>query len=199
LTLLLGAWVGAVIAFYFSSKNLETATKSVQSLLGLSGQEKLRTIPTKDKMIPKKDMFFVTSDDDSILLSDLITRLENSKKGDRVPILSTKEYPRFVVHRSTIDKFISDAIRAVATTNASPQTINALTLKQLIANQTDLPSWSAVAPEECTLADIKDKMNAFGKQCQDVFITEKGSRTEPVTGWVTNVIIERNSEVTATS
>jgi hypothetical protein len=198
---LLGAWVGAVIAFYFSSKNLESATKSVQSLVaGLSGEEKLKTTPTKDVMIPKKEMFFVAADDDSkILLSDLITKLESSGKGDRIPILNSKEFPRFVVHRSTIDKFTSSAIRAAASPSTSPQPISTLTLKQLIDDQPDLPFWSAVAPEECTLADIKAKMTALGKQCQDVFITTKGSRTEPVVGWVTNVIIEKNSAVTSTS
>ena len=198
---LLGAWVGAVIAFYFSSKNLESATKSVQSLVsGLSGQEILKTMPTKDKMILKKEMFFIASDDDSkILLSDLITKLENSGKGDRIPILSSKEYPRFVIHRSAIDKFTSNAIKAAASPNISIQTISALTLKQLIDDQPDLPYWTAVAPEDCTLADIKEKMNALGKQCQDVFITAKGSRTETVIGWVTNNIIEKNSEVNSTS
>ena len=151
-------------------------------------------------MIPKKEMFFVPADDDSqILLSDLITKLENSKKGDRIPILSSKEYPRFVIHRSTIDKFTSSAIKPAASPNTSSQTISALTLKQLIADQPDLPYWTAVAPEDYTLADIKAKMNALGKQCQDVFITAKGSRTEPVIGWVTNVIIEKNSEVNSTS
>ena len=43
-----GASTGAVIAFYFSSKNLESATESVQNLVtGLSGKGEVKNGPYK--------------------------------------------------------------------------------------------------------------------------------------------------------
>ena len=204
---LIGAWVGAVIAFYFSSKNLESATKSVQNLVvGLSGQQKLKTIPTKEKMIPKNGIHFSQGDDDTkLVLTDMLASLEKTGKGDRIPVLSSKEYPRYVIHRSVIDKFVANAANSAVKTAADPskavnvQTLSAqlsgLTLNDLIAAQPELKQSFGVVNEDSTLSDAKTCMDAIGKQCQDVFVTKKGSYNEPIVGWVTNAIIEENSKV----
>jgi hypothetical protein len=201
---LIGAWVGAVIAFYFSSKNLESATKSVQNLVvGLSGQQKLKTIPAKEKMIPKSEIHYAQGDDDTkLVLTDMLVSLEKTGKGDRVPVLSSKEIPRYVIHRSVIDKFVAkSAVKTAADPSKAEnlQTLSTqlsgLTLNDLIAGQPELKHSFGVVSEESTLADVKALMDALGKQCQDVFVTKKGSYTEPIVGWVTNAIIEENSKV----
>ena len=41
-----------------------------------------------------------------------------------------------------------------------------------------------------TLADVKSRMEAI-TGCQDAVVTDTGSRTEPLRGWVTNVEIQK--------
>jgi hypothetical protein len=189
---LLGSWVGAVIAFYFSSKNLESATKSVQSIVGgLTGQEKLKTISIKDKMIRRDQIHVTQGDDDSkLFLCEMLNDLEDSKKGDRIPVLSSKEYPKYVIHRSTIDKFLSN--KAI-NEKLSLDQLSKLSLADLVASQTGLARSFGVVSENSTLGDAKSIMDALGKECQDIFVTQKGASSEPVVGWITNIIIEDNS------
>jgi hypothetical protein len=52
----------------------------------------------------------------------------------------------------------------------------------------------AVVPQPATLADAKRAMESL-PWCQDVFVSQTGTRTEPVVGWITNAIIEANSRV----
>lgn len=47
---------------------------------------------------------------------------------------------------------------------------------------------------EATLADAKSAMDSL-PNCQDVFVTQGGTRNEEVQGWVTNVIIAENATV----
>jgi hypothetical protein len=44
---------------------------------------------------------------------------------------------------------------------------------------------------DATLGQAKEKMESI-KNCQDVFITENGKSTEPITGWLTNVEIGKH-------
>jgi hypothetical protein len=190
---LLGAWVGAVIAFYFSSKNLESATKSVQNLVGgLTGAAKLKTVPTKDKMIKKDQMYLSKTADDTLPIAKMLSDLEAAKKGNRIPVLYDKDYPRYVIHRSTIDRFLAN--KAIDEKTLSDD-LKKLTLHDLIENQPGLRHSFGVVKEDSTLADVKALMDALGNQCQDVFVTKTGSYSEPVLGWVTNVILENNSKV----
>lgn len=52
----------------------------------------------------------------------------------------------------------------------------------------------AVVPQTATLADAKRAMEST-PWCQDTFVTRTGTRTEPIIGWITNVIIEASSQV----
>jgi hypothetical protein len=45
-----------------------------------------------------------------------------------------------------------------------------------------------------TLSDAKKAMEPL-PWCQDVFVTEAGTSDETVLGWVTNAIIEKNSQL----
>lgn len=198
---LLGAWVGAVIAFYFSSKNLDSATKNIKDLYsGLSGQEKLKLVPTKDKMIPKEKMFYKkNSDDTKLLLGKMLSDLDKTQKGNRIPVLNDNDHPRYVIHRSIIDNFI--AKKAVEESGKATDvktlsgTIKNQTLSDLVEKNPNLKYSAGVIREESTLADVKKLMDALGKNCQDIFVTKTGSYNEPVVGWVTNIIIDENSVV----
>jgi hypothetical protein len=187
----IAAWVGAVIAFYFSSKNLESATNSVKTLFSsVSPTEKLSSIRTKDKMITRDEMFVEKTSDDKITLQDILSDLDKANKGDRIPVLDNQNLPRYVIHRSVIDKYITQkALDGNAKINLSN-----LTLEQLVSDQPQLKHLFGLVAEDSTLADAKKVMDGI-TDCQDLFVTKNGSDKEEVTGWLTNVIIEDNSKV----
>ena len=190
---LLGTWVGTILAYYFSKENFEAATKSVTDLAKqISPQEKLKSALAKDKMIPQAKMFSVSMRDNSTLV-EILKNLEKEKKGNRVPILGDNREPRYILHRSIIDKFISELIRK-GKTNAE---INALTLQDLLEQsapaKTIAQSFGTMKPDD-TLADAMNIMSKID-DCQDVFVTATGKKDEAVLGWITNVIIQDNAKV----
>ncbi|MBB5341466.1 hypothetical protein [Tunturiibacter gelidoferens] len=191
---MIGTWVGTVLAFYFGKEQLEAATRSVTAIAReLTPEEKLRSIKVTDKMIPRAAAYVVSEDPDKLKLLDAVAGLEKVKKGSRLPILTNENTPRYVIHRSTIDRFLSKAAAAGKQVGELQQ----LTLNDLLADpdfKINLENTFAIVPETATLADAKRAMGSL-PSCQDVFVTRTGASSEPISGWVTNVIIEDNSRV----
>jgi hypothetical protein len=191
---MIGTWVGTVLAFYFGKEQLEAATRSVTAIAReLTPEEKLRSIKVTEKMIPRAAAYVAKTDPDKLKLLDAVANLDREKKGNRLPVLTSDDKPRYVIHRSTIDRFIAKAAAA----GKKADELQRLTLDDL----TDDPEFKpvlgntfAIVPETATLADAKRAMDSF-QSCQDVFITRTGASSEPVSGWITNVIIESNSRV----
>ncbi|HVP54011.1 MAG TPA: hypothetical protein VMU45_03375 [Candidatus Eisenbacteria bacterium] len=197
LTMLLpviGTWVGTVLAFYFGKEQLEAANRTVDRLARqLTSEEKLRSIKVTEKMIPRSDAFVATQEPSELKLLEVLSGLEKQQKGNRLPMLTQQGQPRYVVHRSTIDRFIAKRAAAGATTDD----LQKLTMADLIKDPEfgkNLQNTFAVVPKSGTLADAKRAMDAL-QWCQDVFVTEAGTNAETVLGWVTNGIIEANSRV----
>jgi hypothetical protein len=191
---MIGTWVGTVLAFYFGKEQLEAATRSVTAIAReLTPEEKLRSIKVTDKMIPRSSAHVAKEDADKLKLLEAVAGLDKEKKGNRLPILATDDKPRYVIHRSTIDRFIAKS----AAEGGTAEKLQALTLNDLLTHPDFKPTLAntfAVVPETATLADAKRAMESF-PSCQDVFVTRTGASTEPVSGWLTNVIIEANSRV----
>jgi hypothetical protein len=191
---MIGTWVGTVLAFYFGKEQLEAATRTVTAIAReLTPEEKLRTIKVTEKMIPRTSAYLASEDPDHLKLLDAVAGLEKEKKGSRLPIVTSENTPRYVIHRSTIDRFISKAAAA----GKQAAELQQLTLRDLLTDQdfkTRLENTFAIVPETATLADAKRAMGSL-PSCQDVFITRTGASSEPILGWITNVIIEENSRV----
>jgi hypothetical protein len=191
---MIGTWVGTVLAFYFGKEQLEAATRSVTAIAReLTPEEKLRSIKVTDKMIPRAIVHAAKEEPDELKLLDAVAGLDREGKGNRLPILASDDKPRYVIHRSTIDRFIARAAAAGKT----PDELKGLTLKDLLSDPDIKPTVEntfAIVPETDTLADAKRAMER-NPGCQDVFVTRTGASTEPVSGWVTNVIIDKNSRV----
>jgi hypothetical protein len=195
---LLGSWVGTILAYYFSKENFEAATKSVSELAKqITPQEKLRSTPVKDKMIKRGSMHIqpvtTTETDEQLMLADILNRLVEAKKGQRIPFLNERDNPLYVIHRSSIDRFLTDKFAS----SSPPTDIKTLTLRELLdalglKDRGD--KTFAVVKEDATLADAKAAMESI-PGCQDVFITKSGTMSEPVVGWITNVMIESESKV----
>ena len=190
---LLGSWVGTVLAFYFSKDNFAAATRSVSEMAKqITSQEKLQATLAKEKMIPKEKMFLMRVPV-SKTLKEILNDLEKERKGMRIPFLDQQDYPKYVIHRSVIDKFLADQ----ALKEPPPSNLKDLTLKDLLEDsdlKTKVEGSLASVREDATLADAKKAMDK-NPDCQDVFVTRGGSKDEPALGWITNVIIEDNAKI----
>lgn len=185
---LLAAWVGTVIAYYYSSESMEAATKSVKDLM--SAEEKLKTIFVRDKMIRIHDMVYFTYTDE-LKVQEMLDKLKTTGKGLRLPFLDDKKQPKFILHKSKIDEaMVKLALKDVP--------IKELTLKDLFNKVEGLKDFAdrsfGVVAENATLADAKAEMDR-NIDALDVFVTIDGRKDGTVAGWITNMIIEQSSRV----
>ena len=184
----LTAWVSTVLAYYYSSESMEAATRNVKEIMSL--EQKLQSVSVTDVMIGIEDMiYFIYSDE--LKTYDVLKRLEESGKGGRIPFLDEQRRPVYMLHKSSVDN-------AIVTRALVGDDIKDLTFKKLFASVPDLKKLAkesfGVVSETETLADAKEKMSRI-PDCQDVFVTKNGSNTDPVTGLITNVIIEKYSKL----
>ena len=195
---LFGAWVGIILAFYFGRENFEAATRSVTAIAKtLSPEEKLKSIPVKEKMRPRNKMLVAKMPAGQIgdikLVEEILETLIKEQKGDRLPILDDQDHPVYMVHRSAVEQYlVKKALQA-------PQTnLKDLTLQNLLDDDADLKKLLetsfATIKEDATLAEVKMKMDPNLK-IQDVFVTKGGTRNEPVIGWITNAKIQEVATV----
>lgn len=194
---LLGTWVGTVLAYYFSGENFDRASESMSKLVERATEERLRGISVKQAMIPRGTMKVVTlpaSEDGSSvnLKTELIDKFVDPVT--RVPVLDENGVARFIIHQSLVFKFVTkkslEAVAQGTTFDAATQS-----LKDFLEyeDMRDVVSSTFVfVPLDGTLADTKKAMEAVNK-CQDVFVTDDGSATKPLRGWLTNVDITRHA------
>jgi hypothetical protein len=192
---LLGTWVGTILAFYFSKENFEAASRSVTEMAKqMTPQQKLAATPVQAQMVPKARMFFATLPDGGpggLVLTHLLEESVKAAKGDRIPVLSKEGKPVYMIHRSAIDRYLTE--KALAT---PPPDLKSLTLQGLLADP-KLSGWLtgfATVGEDATMADAKEAMDRL-PDCQDVFVTKGGTREGAVVGLVTNVMIESIARV----
>ena len=185
---LLGTWVGTVLAYYFSRKNFETASQSVERLVSLTADQKLAQIFVEKEMLQPAQitMFRLPAGKGpaDVLLKDLRSILRPGIT--RIPVVDDKGVVQFILHQSGLFKFVAD--RALAGTSAAD--IDKLTLQDLVADA-ELKHWVAnivYVSEKSSVGDAKRAMEAK-PGCQDLIVTKSGSNTEPMLGWMTNVQI----------
>jgi hypothetical protein len=204
---LFGTWVGTVMAFYFARENYETAAKNTRELVGQLGDERLKTILVKDAWIPAAAIEAVTVEvgqEGTIKISDMKKKLSN--KVTRIPIWNSAKVVRYVIHESMIYKYLADvhedhAVKVAAAVNnqqPAPPVVEK-TLDDFLNCQLngvlmkDVVSKIGWVAQEATLADAKAKMEGT-PNCQDVFVTNSGSKDEAVLGWVTNADIAKKAK-----
>lgn len=193
----LGTWVGTIIAFYFSKENFEAATRSVQSVVTqLTGKELLKSIAASKVMIEIGKMWYltdsVTDPVDAKGLSQTLADLEAQKKGDRIPVLDSNKLPKYIIHRSQIDKYIAWKVSQPVPAGGPAVVPTALTFNNLFTDKPDLKTMFqtsfATVGESATLADVQAAMERT-RDCEDVFITKQSGE---VIGWITDNIIQDN-------
>jgi hypothetical protein len=154
----------------------------------LTPDDKLKSKPVKEAMIARAQMHIERPD---FRLVNALTWLDQENRG-RIPVLDADDKPKYVIHRSSIDRFLAQNARSNA-----PVPVANLGLPELLADPQIGPmlrdSFGTVAAT-ATLADAKASMSASSSR-QDVFVTKSGSPNEAVLGWLTNITIEENAKV----
>lgn len=192
---LLGTWMGAILAFYFTKENFEAAQRAVNDLaLRTPAEEKLRVIPVTQvmrKLSPTETHYEVLHGPaSSLTLTAIKDRANSAGKGERIPIVSEETTPLYMLHLSLLEKFLNDLL-----INDQETDVAALSLQDMlnVSEYKNLleKSWATVR-EDASLADAKREMERT-THCQDVFVTVDGARSSQVCGWITNHTIIRHS------
>ncbi|QND24516.1 hypothetical protein HB774_34580 (plasmid) [Rhizobium leguminosarum bv. viciae] len=205
---LVGAWVGAVIAFYFARDNFESASAQAQKSFGMSQNEQLAAIKVTDTdvMIDVSTALKAEldpSDFDATVLQTAFIAPMAAKGYKRMPIFDKSGGVGLgVLHLSTINEYLVKlAVKPVAPPpSPSPgrvPTVEDATLGDLgksLPTGITLQSTVAFVPRTATLLDVQtamkgqnDSQGKSGMGCEDVFVTSTGDSKEKVIGWITNV------------
>jgi hypothetical protein len=191
---MIAAWVGTVLAYYFSKENYAAAAKSTSQLVGqFTSDQRLTFIRADAAMIATKDAATFTlerPETDVKLKADLLDQYLVPKKRNRLPILSPEGRIKFIVHRSLIDRFLVEQLSKGG--DISKLSLNDLLLDPGVGGAVR-EAFGTVRPE-ATLADVKSQMDGI-PNCADVFVTEDGTRNSRVLGWLTNVIVAERARV----
>lgn len=188
---LLGTWVGTVLAYYFSRKNFESASQSVERMVTLTAEQKLGQIFVEKEMLrPGQITLYQIPTGKApkdVLLKDLRSSLGG--KITRIPIVSDKGVVQYIVHQSGLFRFLAEKALAGAAA------IDQLTLQDLV-DDAELKNWVTnivYISDQASVAEAKTKMEQQ-PGCQDLIVTKTGNKTEPMLGWMTNVDIGRLSK-----
>jgi hypothetical protein len=187
---LFGTWVGTVLAYYFSRKNFESASQSMERIVNLTVDQKLQQLTVSKEMIPLNQITLYTipagKKPADVTIKDIQAKLGG--KITRVPIVDDKGIVMYIVHQSGLYRFLAE--QAIA-----GKPLPALTLQNLVDDAT-LKDWVTnivYVSEQASVAAAKAAMEARSG-CQDLVVTKTGANTEPMLGWMTNVDIGRLSK-----
>jgi hypothetical protein len=191
----LSMWVGTILAFYFSKENFAAAAQQATALVKqLTPEQRLQTIAVSDVMIPMgqaKAHDWKEGETPKTPLKLLLGELTDSNYN-RLPIVdpSTGQV-KYVIHRSLMDRFI-----ATKALESSAPGAAGLTLADLIKDERigrTIAGFSAVA-SDAKLNAVKAQMDG-NRDCDDVFVTQDGTKGGRAIGWITNVIVAERSKL----
>jgi hypothetical protein len=142
-----------------------------------------RSIDVSTRMINLADVYRKCLDDatSNMKLAALRNEMANLNK-ERLPILTEDDRPLFMVHRSTLERYLLD--QALEGKNMDDLTVRDL----LDASEGAFATAFATVSRSASLADAQQAMVG---NIRDVFVTDDGTRNKPVLGWLTNVDLTR--------
>jgi hypothetical protein len=176
------SWVGTILAFYFGRENFESANEQVRELVGKLGPEERVKSSVKSIMRPLNQMTFIKLDENLTENDMRISQIREKFMGrvSRLPILGRKDQPKYMIHQSRIDQFLSS--------NGEEDITLQLFLEAMHSEGLNfgLNSGFVIVSENTEIAIAKQKMEAF-PECQDIFVTEDGKSDAPLVGWISNI------------
>lgn len=195
---LLATWIGTVLAFYYSQKNMDAATQQTNQIIKhLTSDQKLSEINAVDTGINMSNSdvttLILSTPEDAASINLLKHVLEDKleKTGrNRLPIIDSNGIVLYIVHRSAIDQFI------ISKHKNDNSNIQEYTLNDLLNDE----KWKIIFQSFGTICK-EDKLYAAKKAmdanlyCEDVFVTDDGTRSSKALYWLTNITIEQRSIV----
>jgi hypothetical protein len=198
---LLGTWVGTILAFYFGKDNFEAATRqtlaAVREVLPSSGPDDLsvdqvgESMDAVTKLALEKDAAGIVTESES--LADIEKLLTG--KVSRLPLVDDKGVVRFMLHRSTYDKFKNEAKIGGGDVDPAQHT-----LKDMLDSASPDPDYKTmrdflgrtfgIVSAKETVGGVKKVMRA-ARKINDVFVTQGGKPDERALRWITNSHLAR--------
>ncbi|MGI2035339.1 hypothetical protein ACRQ1B_23415 [Rhizobium panacihumi] len=201
LTPLFGTWVGTVLTFYFTRENFKEANDAVSKIMErVTPAQVIDQMPVRDAMKPRAKIqghiLKENGEEDTLRLSKLRDLIREG--CSRILIFAADGTIKYVIHESTLNKFIADRILHSAGQTAPQQNPVDATLAQLLLykpvegklSMAETVRLFSFVGEAATLADARVAMTST-PGCEDVFVTKTGKASEPVLGWLTNSDITR--------
>lgn len=188
---LVGTWVGAVLAYYFSAANLrtgsETTLRAVKAAGGLSPES-----PVTEVWTPVRAMLTTPVADraaaERLVLRVLYQDMQTFGKG-RMPILTRPGgVALFVVHDSDIEKYAGSLQPPRAASALGTETLRDLREVDGFAEMLGF----ATVPDTASVAEARAALAAV-PGAKDVFVTEDGTAKGAVLGWLTNSDLARSA------
>lgn len=189
---LFGAWIGAVIAFYFARENFEAATRNTQALLGEINRPGLEAIPASDVMIALAKLTSVrTPQDDALsVANDILPKFQATGLG-RIPVMGVNDTGLGVFHDAKLSQFIIGRTKAGAGVGDAK-------LSDVLGDQEMkkiLDASVVYVTAGASLSSVKDDMDKKGKAtgtaCRDAFVTEGGTNSGKVIGYLSDIDINK--------
>lgn len=176
------SWVGTILAFYFGRENFESANQQVRELVEkLTPQQRAKASVTSI-MRRLVDINYFTippnQGDENIQLSVLFDKFRG--KISRLPILESNGKPKYMIHQSRFDRYLSSG------GNQEDTLQQFIDMQQSQGLSFDCNNGFVVVSEQISIVQAKLKMESV-PSCQDIFVTKEGSLDEPLTGWISNV------------
>lgn len=193
---LLGTWVGTILAFYFGKDNFESATKqtlaAVREVLPSTGADNLPVDQIGESMDAVTKLVLKKDDKGNFNEGETLAEIEKLLTGkvSRLPIVDDKGAVRFILHRSSYDKFKNE--RKVNDEVVNPERH---TLKDLLDGQSVEPGYATmreflgktfgVVSSRETVGGAR-KVMRLSRKVNDVFVTQAGKIDERALRWITN-------------
>lgn len=180
------SWVGTIIAFYFGRENFEAANLQVSRLIGKLTPEERAKSQVTDIMRSFADIVHFKipegKNDSDVTIKELLAKFGGNVS--RLPIVHSDASPKYILHTSSIDKYLLSG-------GSENDTLAKFIDTQKSAGfQFGLNKGFIVVPETSTIATAKGKLEQ-ALSCQDIFITKGGTDKEPLLGWISNIRLSK--------
>jgi len=181
---LVGAWVGALVAYYFSQEQQRESERTLRELLSMDGR--LRTVPVTSWMILPENMVSLSwcGGLDELPVKEILSKMKK-ERVNRLPILDGAGRAMAVVHRSVVERYLVEQFLKPGT--EIPQDLEFggryPDLKPFLPRQTFV-----VLPANATMANARNALLGCSDTA-DIIVTDNGRRDEPVSGWLTNALV----------
>ena len=210
---LVGTWVGTVLAYYFSRENFEAAARHTEIMYGkLTPEQRLQSIAVTDVMLNMDAATTITLSIKDLeeakgkkLEADVIDAILKKNNVNRLPIVEEATGKvLYIVHRSEIDKFLAktrgniirDAVNGAGNTipSLTAEDVKGPSLHDLLTKSERRVLFVSfgVVSNNAKLNAVKQIMDDT-QGCDDVFVTEDGTRESRAIGWITDKIVQEKS------